>query len=373
MIIGVPKEIKPQEQRISLTPAAVHEVIQCGHTVLVQSQAGEGSGFSDKEYQTVGAQILKNIHEVYAQADMIVKVKEPLEAEYKLIKKGQILLSFFHFASSAVLTQAMIASQSVCVAYETVENHKKQLPLLTPMSEVAGRMAIQQGIRFLESSAGGIGLLLGGVTGVEPVHVLILGAGSVGTEAAKIAAGLGAQVTLLDKDLDRLRYLSEVLPKNVRPLVSNPHLIEKCLSTHQLIIGAVLIKGAKAPHIINRAMLSKMKAGTVLVDVSVDQGGCFETTRPTTHEHPIYHVDGIMHYCVANMPGAVPKTSTLALTNATLPYVIELANKGWRQACKQNQKLCKGLNIVEGKVVYPAVSEVFQVPHTPAEEVLSLA
>jgi alanine dehydrogenase len=368
MIIGVPKEIKNNENRVALTPAGARELIKHGHTIYIQSTAGIGSGFSDDEYQKAGASMLDTIEEVYATAEMIIKVKEPIESEYGLIKKDQLVFTYFHFASSEPLTHAMINSGSVCLAYETVEKADRSLPLLVPMSEVAGRMSIQEGAKYLEKPMGGRGILLGGVPGVRPAKVLILGGGVVGTNAAKMAAGMGADVTLMDISLPRLRYLDDVMPANVNTFMSNEYNIRSLLDTHDLIVGAVLIPGAKAPHLITREMLKEMKEGTVLVDVAVDQGGCIETCKPTTHENPTYVVDGILHYCVANMPGAVPYTSTLALTNATLPYAIQLANKGWKKACKDNYELLLGLNVVHGKVVYRAVAEAFDLDYTAVEE-----
>ena len=359
MIIGVPKEIKNNENRVGMTPAGVAELVKKGHTVYMQATAGINSGFSDDVYIAVGAQILPTIEDVYAIADMIVKVKEPIAPEYKLIKKGQVVFTYFHFAADKVLTEAMIESGAVCIAYETVEKEDHSLPLLTPMSEVAGRMATQVGARFLEKPQGGKGKLMGGVPGVRPARVLILGGGIVGTNAAQMAAGMGAEVMITDVNLPRLRYLSEVLPKNVKTLYSSLHNIKMELPTVDLVIGSVLIPGDKAPHLITRDMLKMMKPGTVLVDVAIDQGGCFETSHPTTHSEPTYVVDGIVHYAVANIPGAVPFTSTMALTNATLPYTVALACKGWKQACKDDPALALGLNVVEGKVTYKAVADVF--------------
>lgn len=370
MIIGVPKEIKNNENRVALTPAGAKELSKRGHTIFVQATAGEGSGFSDEDYIEAGASMLGSIEEVYATAEMIMKVKEPIESEYKLIKKDQLVFTYFHFASSEPLTNAMIESGSICLAYETVEKADRSLPLLVPMSEVAGRMAIQEGAKYLEKPMGGRGILLGGVPGVRPAKVLILGGGVVGTNAAKMAAGMGADVTIMDISLPRLRYLDDVMPANVNTFMSNEYNIKALLNSHDLIVGAVLIPGAKAPHLITREMLKEMLPGTVLVDVAVDQGGCIETCKPTTHENPTYMVDDVLHYCVANMPGAVPYTSTLALTNATLPYVIQLANKGWKQACIDNVELEKGLNVVEGKVVYKGVSDAFGLPYTEVSEVL---
>lgn len=370
MIIGVPKEIKNNENRVALTPAGASELIKHGHTVYVQSTAGLGSGFSDQEYLEAGAKILPTIEETYAIAEMIIKVKEPIESEYKLIKKDQLVFTYFHFASYEPLTHAMIASGAVCLAYETVEKADRSLPLLVPMSEVAGRMSIQEGAKYLEKPMGGRGVLLGGVPGVKPGKVLVLGGGIVGTQAAKIAAGFGADVTIMDISLPRLRELDDILPKNVKTQYSNSYNIKEAIKEADLIVGAVLIPGAKAPHLITRDMLKDMKPGTVLVDVAVDQGGCIETCKPTTHENPTYVVDGIVHYCVANMPGAVPYTSTLALTNATLPYAIQLANKGWKKACIENAELKKGLNVVNGKVVYEGVATAFNLNYEAVETVL---
>ncbi|MTI22381.1 alanine dehydrogenase, partial [Fulvivirga sp. RKSG066] len=364
MIIGVPKEIKNNENRVALTPAGAQELIKRGHTVYVQSTAGEGSGFLDTDYETAGVTMLSTIEEVYEIAEMIMKVKEPIEPEYKLIKKDQLVFTYFHFASYEPLTKAMIDSQSVCLAYETVEKNDGSLPLLIPMSEVAGRMSVQEGAKYLEKPLQGRGILLGGVPGVRPAKVLILGGGIVGTNAAKMAAGMGADVTIMDMNLSRLRYLDDVMPANVNTFMSNEFNIRELISTHDLIIGAVLIKGAKAPNLITRDMLKEMQPGTVLVDVAVDQGGCIETCKPTTHQDPTYVIDDVLHYCVANMPGAVPYTSTLALTNATLPYAIQLANKGWKAACAENEELKLGLNVINGEIVYQAVAEAFDMPYT---------
>jgi alanine dehydrogenase len=371
MIIGVPKEIKNNENRVAVTPAGVAELSKHGHTIYVQSTAGEGSGFLDSDYTDAGATMLPTIEAVYGIAEMIIKVKEPIETEYKLIKKDQLLFTYFHFASYEPLTHAMIASGAVCLAYETVEKPDRSLPLLVPMSEVAGRMAIQEGAKYLEKPSGGRGILLGGVPGVRPAKVLILGGGVVGTNAAKMAAGMGADVTIMDLSLARLRYLDDVMPANVNTFMSNEYNIRELLPTHDLIVGAVLIPGAKAPHLVTRDMLKTMRPGTVVVDVAVDQGGCIETCRPTTHEDPTYVVDGVLHYCVANMPGAVPYTSTLALTNATLPYAIQLANKGWKKACKENNELRLGLNVVANKIVYQPVAEAFNLEYTPVDTFLN--
>ena len=368
MIIGVPKEIKNNENRVGMTPAGVAELVKRGHTVYVQATAGINSGFSDEDYVAVGARILPTIEETYAIAEMIVKVKEPIQPEYKLIRKGQVLFTYFHFAADKELTEAMMEQQAVCIAYETVEKADRTLPLLVPMSEVAGRMSIQEGARFLEKPQRGKGKLMGGVPGVLPARVLILGGGIVGTNAAIIAAGMGADVLIADINLPRLRHLSEVLPKNVRTLFSSAHNIKAELPTIDLVIGSVLIPGDKTPHLITHDMLKLMKPGTVLVDVAIDQGGCFETSHPTTHSDPVYTVDGIVHYAVANIPGAVPFTSTLALTNATLPYTIALAQKGWRKACEDDEALAKGVNMVNGKVTFKAVADVFGLPYTPWAE-----
>ncbi len=365
MIIGVPKEIKNNENRVGMTPAGVAELVKRGHTVYVQASAGVGSGFADDEYIAAGAKMLPTIEETYAIAEMIVKVKEPIAPEYKLIKKGQVLFTYFHFAADKELTDAMIASGAICIAYETVRKADHSLPLLTPMSEVAGRMAAQVGAHYLGKPQGGKGKLMGGVPGVAPARVLVLGGGVVGTHAAQIAAGMGAEVMITDISLPRLRYLSEVLPKNVKTLYSSAHNIMQELPTIDLVIGSVLIRGDKTPHLITRDMLKLMKPGTVLVDVAIDQGGCFETSHPTTHSDPTYTVDGILHYAVANIPGAIPMTSTLALTNATLPYAIALAQKGWQKACKEDDSLAQGLNIVEGKVTFKAVADVYGLKYEP--------
>ncbi len=373
MIIGVPKEIKSNENRVAITPGGVIELAKRGHDVFIQNGAGDDSGFGNDQYIQAGAKILSSIEEVYEKAEMIIKVKEPIEPEYNLIKKDQLLFTYFHFASSRPLTDAMIQREAVCLAYETVEKTDRSLPLLIPMSEVAGRMAIQEGAKYLEKPQKGRGILLGGVPGVRPAKVLILGGGIVGTNAAKMASGMGADVTIMDINLPRLRYLEDIMPANVSTFMSSEYNIRELISTHDLIIGAVLIPGAKAPHLVTRDMLKDMKAGTVLVDVAVDQGGCIETCKPTTHDNPTFIIDDVVHYCVANMPGAVPYTSTLALTNATLPYVIQLANKGWKQACIENEELKKGLNIVGGKVVYQGVADAFELEYTEVKEFLYLS
>jgi alanine dehydrogenase len=362
MIIGVPKEIKNNENRVALTPAGTQELIKRGHTVYIQKNAGNGSGFSDEEYAKAGGKMIDSAEEVFKLAEMIMKVKEPIEQEYKLIKKDQLVFTYFHFASYEPLTKAMIASGAVCLAYETVERVDGSLPLLIPMSEVAGRMSIQEGAKYLEKPLKGRGILLGGVPGVKPAKVLILGGGIVGANAAKMAAGMGADVTIMDVNLTRLRYLDDVMPKNVHTMVSNEYSIREMVKDHDLIVGAVLIPGAKAPMLVTKDMLKTMRPGTVLVDVAVDQGGCIETCTPTTHENPTFIIDDVVHYCVANMPGAVPYTSTLALTNATLPYAIRLANLGWKKACQENSELRLGLNVIQGEVVYKGVADTINLP-----------
>lgn len=365
MIIGIPKEIKNNENRVGMTPAGVKELVAAGHSVYVQHTAGEGSGFGDEEYTAAGAQILPTINDIYGIAQMIIKVKEPIEPEYKLVRPGQLLFTYFHFASDRELTEAMLASGATCIAYETVRDRSMGLPLLVPMSEVAGRMSIQEGARFLEKPQGGKGILLGGVPGVKPARVLILGAGVVGRNAAMMAGGLGADVTITDISLPTLRHLDQVLPPNVKTLYSSRHNIEQELPHTDLVIGSVLIPGAKAPHLVDASMLKLMKPGTVMVDVAIDQGGCFETSHPTTHNDPVYTIDGIVHYAVANIPGAVPFTSTLALTNATLPYALRLASMGWKEACRRDDGLAQGVNITDGHITFKAVAEAWDLPYTP--------
>jgi alanine dehydrogenase len=371
MKIGVPKEIKTNENRVALVPAGAEALVGKGHTVMIEKGAGEGSGFPDTAYTAVGATVGANADTVWREADMIMKVKEPIAAEWPRMKKGQLIFTYFHFAADKELTLAHLKSGAICVAYETVELPNRELPLLTPMSEVAGRMAVQEGAKYLEKLYGGRGVLLGGVPGVAPAKVVILGGGIVGINAAKMAAGLGAKVTVLDLSLERLRYLSDVMPANVTLIYSNRHNILEQISTADLVVGAVLIPGAVAPRLIRREDLKTMQPGAVIVDVAIDQGGCVETIHATTHENPTYVVDGIIHYGVANMPGGVPRTSTLALTNATFPYAMQLANKGWKQALKDNAALRKGLNIVDGKVTYPAVAEAFGLPFTPPDSYLN--
>ena len=365
MRVGIPKEIKNNENRVGMTPAGVAELVHHGHQVFVQHTAGEGSGFSDDDYVKSGAEILPTIEETYAAADMIVKVKEPIEEEYPLVKKGQVVFTYFHFACDKPLTDAMIASGGVCIAYETVQLPDRSLPLLIPMSEVAGRMATINGAHYLQKTKGGKGKLICGVPGVRPAKVVVLGGGVVGQAAARVAAGMGAQVVITDISLPLLRRLTAEMPANVVPLYSNRHNIIRELKDADIVVGAVLIPGDKAPRLVTRDMLKLMQPGTVLVDVAIDQGGCFETSKPTTHSDPVYTVDGIVHYAVANIPGAVPNTSTIALTNATLRYALALADKGWKNACKDDPALYKGLNVVEGKVTYKAVADVFDLPYEP--------
>ena len=365
MKVGIPKEIKNNENRVGMTPAGVAELTRRGHEVSVQHTVGDGSGFCDDDYIAAGARILPTIEAVYRESEMIVKVKEPIEPEYELVRQGQLLFTYFHFACEKELTEAMIRSKAVCLAYETVQQPDGSLPLLQPMSEVAGRMATLNGAYYLQKTKGGKGKLISGVPGVSPARVLILGGGVVGEAAARMAAGLGAEVTIADISLPRLRQLDIETPANVHTLYSSEHNIRQLLPSVDIVIGSVLVPGDKAPHLITRQMLSLMEPGTVLVDVAIDQGGCFETSRPTTHSDPVYIEDGIVHYCVANIPGAVPNTSTLALTNATLRYVLALADKGWRQACRDDASLAKGLNVVDGRVVYKAVADVFSLPFSP--------
>jgi len=370
MIVGILKETKEEENRVAMTPGGVELMKENGHTVLVENNAGVSSGFDNARYVEHGAEIAAAPQEIYDRAGMVMRVKEPLPGEYDCIKEGQILFAYLHLAASEVLTQALITRNSVNIAYETIQKADGTLPLLTPMSEVAGRMAIQQGAKYLEMEHGGYGILLGGVPGVDPGVVVIIGGGVVGINAAKAACGLGAKVYILDKNLDRLRYLSDVMPSNCFLLMSKPSTIRLLIPQADVVIGAVLIPGAKAPRLITREMLKIMKKGAVLVDVAIDQGGCFETSRATTHSNPIYTVDGVLHYCVANMPGAVAKTSTLALTNATLPYAIEIANKGWRKAMKENPEIKLGANVVKGKVTYKGVADTFGLKYTPIDELI---
>ncbi|MDP3479373.1 MAG: alanine dehydrogenase [Desulfoprunum sp.] len=371
MIVGILKEIKIEENRVSMTPAGVEILAANGHKVLVETAAGVGSGFADEVYAAAGAELVATPAEIYRRAEMIMHVKEPQPQEYGMIRAGQLLFTYFHFAAAEGLTKAMLEMKAVCVAYETITDQAGTLPLLTPMSEVAGRMAVQQAAKYVERAQGGRGLLLGGVPGVEPATVLVLGGGVVGTHAAQMACGLGAKVYLLDMNLTRLRHLSEVMPKNCFAMMSSPAKVRELAQEADVVIGAVLLHGSKAPKLLTREMLKTMKRGAVIVDVAIDQGGCFETSRPTTHTEPTYEVDGIIHYCVANMPGAVPLTSTMALTNATLPYAVALANKGWKQCALENKGICDGLNIVAGQVTYKSVAEAFGMPYTPVEDVLA--
>ena len=370
MIVGILKEIKAEENRVSLTPAGAEVMRQNGHTVLVEKSAGIGSGFSDQTYRDAGAQTIATPAEIFQQADMVMHVKEPLPPEYDLIREGQIVFTYLHLAAAQDLTKALCDSNAICIAYETIEKPDGSLPLLTPMSEVAGRMAIQEGAKFLEMNQGGLGVLLGGVPGVDPGTVVIIGGGVVGTNAAKMACGLGAKVYILDMNLERLRYLSDVMPSNCFPLMSSPATLRALIQKADLVVGAVLVTGAKAPKLVKRDQLATMKPGAVLVDVAIDQGGCFETSKATTHDNPVYTVEGVVHYCVANMPGAVPKTSTLALTDATLPYAVEIANKGWREAMRCNPEIKLGANIVRGKVTYQGVAEAFNMPYTAIDRIL---
>ena len=359
MKIGIPKEIKNNENRVGMTPAGVAELVKHGHVVCVQHTAGENSGFSDQQYIDAGAEILPAIEDVYAKADMIVKVKEPIESEYSLVRPGQVVFTYFHFACDRELTEAMMKSGGVCIAYETVQLPDGSLPLLIPMSEVAGRMATINGAYYLQKTKGGKGKLICGVPGVRPAKVLVLGGGIVGQAAARVAAGMGADVVIADISLPLLRKLSIEMPPNVNTVYSSRHNIMRELKDVDIVIGSVLIPGDKAPHLITRDMLKLMEPGTVLVDVAIDQGGCFETSHPTTHSDPVYEVDGIVHYAVANIPGAVPHTSTMALTNATLRYAVALSDKGWKKACEDDPALASGLNVVDGKIVFKPVAEVF--------------
>ena len=370
MIIGVPKEIKTNENRIALVPGGAEALVQAGHTVVVETTAGDGSGFPDQAYINAGAQILGSAEEVWKRADMIMKVKEPIAVEWPRMRKDQVIFTYFHFAAAEDLTRAVMDSGAIAIAYETVQLPTGELPLLTPMSEVAGRMAIQEGAKYLEKFFGGRGMLLGGVPGVSPAKVVVIGGGIVGSNAARMAAGLGAKVVILDVSLNRLRYLADVMPANVTTLYSNRYNILEQISDADLVVGAVLLPGAKAPNLVRREDLKSMMDGAVIVDVAVDQGGCVETIKPTTHENPIYIVDGVVHYAVANMPGAVSRTSTLALTNATFPYAATLANKGWKAACRDDRALALGLNVIGGKVTYPGVADAFGLDYTPIEKAL---
>ncbi len=370
MKIGVPKEIKTNEHRVALVPAGAAALVAAGHSVWVETGAGLGSDFNDEQYRSAGAIIAPDADITWAAAELIVKVKEPIRAEWPRIRAGQVIFTYFHFASNRELTEAHLASGAGCIAYETVQLPTGELPLLTPMSEVAGRMAAQEGAKYLEKQYGGRGVLLGGATGVAPAHVVIIGGGVVGINAARMAAGLGAHVTILEVSLEHMRHLNDVMPANVQTLFSNRQNLLKQIATADLVIGAVLIPGATAPKLLRRDDLKTMQQGSVIVDVAVDQGGCIETTYPTTHQDPVYIVDGVVHYAVANMPGGVPRTSTLALTNATLPYLKQLANKGWQQALRDSIPLRQGLNIIDGKVSYRAVADAFGLPYSAPESFL---
>ena len=372
MKVGILKEIKAEENRVSMTPAGVEVMIAAGHSVFVEAMAGAGSGFTDEDYQRAGAEILDQAAQIYARADMVMHVKEPQPQEYPHIREGQIFFTYFHFAASEELTRAMLERKAVCIAYETITDAAGSLPLLTPMSEVAGRMAAQQAAKYLERAQGGRGILMGGVPGVEPATVVVIGGGMVGSQAARMACGLGAKVYLLDKDLPRLRYLDETMPANCFVMMSSPATIRELVKKADAVIGAVLIHGAKAPRLVTREMLATMKAGAVLVDVAIDQGGCFETSRPTTHGKPTYEVDGILHYCVANMPGAVPLTSTMALTNATLTYAQKIAERGWKAVAREDVGIAEGLNVVNGLVCCKGVAEAFGLDYVPVDEVLKV-
>ncbi len=370
MIVGILKEIKSEENRVCMTPAGAEVMIANGHTVVVDQNAGIGSGFEDAAYTNAGAEIAATPNEVFERSDMVMHVKEPQPSEYDLIREGQTVFTYLHLAADEEQTHGLIKSKGVCIAYETIQKPDGSLPLLTPMSEVAGRMAIQQGAKYLEMAQGGHGVLLGGVPGVDPGNVVVIGGGIVGINAAKMACGLGAKVYILDMNLDRLRYLSDVMPANCFNLFSSPATLRELIKTADVVVGAVLIPGAKAPKLITREMLKTMKPGSVLVDVAIDQGGCFETSKATTHGDPIYEVEGVVHYCVANMPGAVPRTSTLALTNATLPYAVAIANKGWKTAMQESEEIRLGANVVDGKVTYKAVADAFGLDFTPIDEML---
>lgn len=371
MIIGVPREIKPQENRVAIQPGGVMMLKNHGHQVFIENNAGVGSGFTNEEYEYAGAVILDDVEALWQKAEMIMKVKEPIAVEYPRMREGQIIFTYFHFAADETLTKAVIDSKCIAIAYETVEKADGSLPLLIPMSEVAGRMASQEGAVYLEKPKGGRGMLMGGIPGVQPAKVLVLGGGIVGVNAAKIAAGMGADTTIMDINMPRLRYLDDVMPKNIHTFFSSEANIRTMLPYVDLIIGAVLKPGAKAPHLITREMLKEMRPGTVLVDVAIDQGGCFETSHPTTHQDPTYVVDEVVHYCVANMPGAVPYTSTLGLTNVTLPYAVAIANKGWKAAILDDPELKMGLNIANGVIVYDDVAEAFDMEWKAVETVLN--
>ena len=365
MRVGVPKEIKSDEYRVGMMPVGAEQLVRAGHQVSVETQAGVASGFADDDYRRAGATIVQTADEVFAAADMIVKVKEPQAAEIGRFRRGQIAFTYFHFAADRALTEACVRSGIVAIAYETIKDRKGSLPLLTPMSEIAGKMSIQEGAKYLEKPMMGRGILLGGVPGVEPAHVVVLGGGVVGTNAAKVAAGLGANVIIMDVNLDRLRYLDDVMPANVHTVFSDPHTVRTHLLEADLVVGAVLIPGATAPRLVTREDLKAMKNGSVIVDVAIDQGGCVETAKPTTHQNPTYVVEGVVHYCVTNMPGAVGRTSTIALCNATLPYALRIANKGYERAAAEDPGFAEGINLVEGRVTHRAVAESLHLRHEP--------
>ncbi len=370
MIVGILKEIKVKENRVAMTPSGAATMNHHGHQVWVEKGAGLKSGFSDKEYREAGAAIKSTAAQIFKKAQMVMHVKEPQPSEYQMIRKDQIIFTYLHLAANEKLTRALIKQGSVNIAYETIQKSDGSLPLLTPMSEVAGRMAVQQAAKYLEMTYGGRGVLLGGVPGVEPATVVVIGGGVVGTQAARMACGLGAKVYLLDTNLQRLRHLAEIMPANCFVIMSNPAVLRDLVRKADAVIGAVLIPGAKTPRLVTRDMLKTMKPGSVLVDVAIDQGGCFETSRPTTHADPVYSVDGIVHYCVANMPGALAQTSTIALTNATLPYALEIATKGWHQAMGENTEIKLGANVVQGKITCEGVAKAFDLPSTPIDKLL---
>ena len=370
MKVGILKEIKVMEKRVCMVPSGVATMIANGHEVVVENNAGLGAGFPNEDYIAAGAEIVEHPADVYGTCDMVMHVKEPQPSEYELIREGQILFTYLHLAADEPQTLALIKAKSINIAYETIEKGDGSLPLLIPMSEVAGRMAAQEGAKYLEMPQGGMGVLLGGVKGVAPATVVVIGGGVVGINAAKMAAGLGAKVYILDTSLERLAYLDDVMPANVFPIMSNPAIVKNYVLKADLVIGAVLIHGAKAPKLITREMLKDMKDGSVIVDVAIDQGGCIETAKPTTHAEPTYIVEGVVHYCVANMPGAVARTSTIALTNATLPYAVEIANKGWKKAMQESNEIKLGANVIDGKITYKAVAEAFDLDYTPIDTLL---
>lgn len=370
MIIGIPKEIKPEENRVAIVPGGVETLVKRGHKVIIERNAGVGSGFTDEEYLKAGAKIVERHEDVFYEAELILKVKEPLPEEYKLLSEGKILFTYLHLAASEELTKSLIESKAICIGYETVQTDDGFLPLLAPMSEIAGRMAPQEGAKYLEKPFGGRGILLGGVPGVPPANVVIIGAGNVGFNAARIAFGMGASVTVLDINPRKLRFIDDYFQGKVTTMIADEYNIRMAVEYADLLIGAVLVPGAKAPKIVTKDLLKSMKNGAVLVDVAIDQGGCAETSRPTTHSNPIYEEEGVIHYTVANMPGAVPRTATRALTLNTLSYVIEIADKGWRRAVLENKSLARGVNIVNGKVTHEEVAKAFNLPYVPLENMI---